>query len=128
MTALISFVVLLAACEEAEPPVEDAGFICARPGDDGTVTIDANSDDCSADHDGAAFSCEAAVDGDTITVHTSQTPGDDPNDGCGGPQRATCAVDVADGAYTLVFAGDEAELTVPVAEELCLPDQGETAE
>ena len=93
----------------------------ARVNENGVIVVEANSNDCSSDHEGGSYSCTATADGSSVVVHTRFQAGDDPDDMCAPPRRATCSVIVEPGTYTLSYRGAEHPLELPGGEPVCLP-------
>jgi hypothetical protein len=106
------------------PELIDYGRVCVTAeqiGDQHRVVVEANSEDCAADHDGATLACSINSDAAKVQIETVFQDGKDPNDGCGGPLTATCTLEVEPGTYTMAFGDEQAELTVPSNDRLCLP-------
>ncbi|MEN0068621.1 MAG: hypothetical protein AAGA48_41270 [Myxococcota bacterium] len=117
----------LVGCELFETQWEpvsyvDEGAVCLEAsGSDVTVTVtapDCLSSSCSRDLGG---SCEAVVDGSTITVTSEITWEEavagsnlDCTDDCGAP-RVTCTIEggLADGPYTVEIGGEATSIEFP---------------
>jgi hypothetical protein len=101
-------------------PASDYGEVCFNL----SLELVANSRDCSRDHDGADYTCAATIDGMTVTATTTYTPGDDPNDACGGPRIASCGLTLEEGPHVFVFAGQSYDVDVQPGAAVCVPSGG----
>lgn len=101
----------------------DDGAPCFASGDSGVDVVvvleECLSSSCSRNLVG---SCEATVDGNTITLTSTITWEQNVGEGvactedCGVPQ-ANCTIEgLADGDYTVEYGGQTLDLTVPVAD------------
>ena len=123
MFKLLPLVSLVAAC--FDEPIEDYGDICVESVGSGSqyaLHVTASSSDCSSDHSGVAYSCEATLSRSTVTVSTHYVPGRDKNDSCAGPIFAACGLNVEAGSYTLSFGGEDVSLEIPVESATCIPE------
>lgn len=119
--------VLLPGCKDDYPEVMDYGRVCVTAVEEAgghVLSVDASSQDCAGDHRGAMFECSITVEGTRALIETVFRDGDDPNLACAAPLEARCEAEVGPGTFTLAFADEEWELTVPSDDRVCIPGGG----
>jgi len=99
------------------------GLVCATPVPGG-IEVEASSDDCAGDHDGATFACTVSADGSTLHIETVFQDGRDPDDGCAPPLETSCSASAPDGEYTVEFGSESYPLSIPSGGTVCLPGGG----
>ena len=100
----------------------DHGEVCASiegEPEGYVLEVTANSLDCSGQDRNSDFECEISVDGDIVTATTTLYKGHDRDSGCSF-QINYCSVAIEHGEYTLRYGDQEALLTVPNMETVCL--------
>lgn len=113
---------VLFGCQQY-PEIADHGQVCVTAEETNgeyRLLVEANSQDCAGDHEGASFECTITTDGASALIETVFQDGKDPNSACNGALETTCEAEVDVGTHAVEFAGEQYEIEVPSDGSVCI--------